>query len=87
MTFNETRTTQRWQPSARWLLLVPVLLVAGTLSATSTVVIPPQGFADIRARISVLHYIAEAPVFDAPEFGVSHAEEAHEMDPAQGEIK
>ena len=87
MTFNETRTTQRWQPSARWLLLDPVLLAAGTLSAISTVVIPSQGFADIREGISVLHFIAEAPVFDPPEFSVSHVEEAHEMASAQGVIE
>ena len=64
-----------------------MLLAAGTLSAISTVVIPPQVFADIRGGISVLHFIAEAPVFDPPEFGVSHVEEAHEMAPAQGEIE
>lgn len=87
MTFDETRTTQRWQPSARWLFLVPVILAAGTLSAILTVANPPQGFAEIRAGINVPHFIAETPVFDPPEFDAYHVEEAHEMAPAQGEIE
>ena len=68
MTFDETRTTQRWQPSARWLFLVPVLPAAGTLSAILTVANQLQGFADIRAGSSVPHFISEALVFDPPEF-------------------
>jgi hypothetical protein len=48
---------------------------------------PPQGFANIRTGISVPHFIAEATVFDPPEFGAYHVEEAHEMAPAQGEIE
>ena len=87
MTFDETRTTQRWQPSACWLFLVPVILAAGTLSAILTVTNPPQGFAEIRAGISVPHFIAETPVFDPPEFDAYHVEEAHEMATAQGEIE
>lgn len=87
MTFDETRTTQRWQPTTRWLFLVPVILAAGTLSAILTVANPPQGFAAIRAGISVPHFIAETPVFDPPEFDAYHVEEAHEMAPAQGEIE
>ena len=87
MTFDETRTTQRWQPSARWLFLVPVILAAGTLSAILTVANPPQGFAEIRAGISEPHFIAETPVFDPPEFDAYHVEEAHEMAPAQGKIE
>ena len=87
MTFDETRTTQRWQPSARWLFLVPVIRAAGTLSAILTVANPPQGFAEIRAGISVPHFIAETPVFDPPEFDAYHVEEAHEMATAQGEIE
>ena len=87
MTFDETRTTQRWQPSARWLFFVPAILAAGTLSVILTVANPPQGFAEIRAGISVPHFIAETPVFDPPEFDADHAKEAHEMAPAQGEIE
>ena len=68
MTFDEIRTTQRWQPSARWLFLVPVLLTAGMLSVILIVANPPQCFTDIRGGSSVPHFIAEAPVFDPPEF-------------------
>ena len=87
MTFDETRTTRGWRPSARWLFLIPVLLLAGTLSAILTVANPPHGFADIRAINSIPHFTSNAPVFDPPEFDAYHVEEAHEMAPVLGEIE
>jgi hypothetical protein len=87
MTFEDTRTTQKWQLSTRWLFLIPVLLAAGTLSAILTVANPPQGFADIRAGSGIPHFTSDAPVFNPPEFDAYHVEEAHEMAPGRGEIE
>lgn len=79
MTIDETRATESWRPSPRWLFLVPVLLIAGTLSAILTVANPPEGYADIRTGLHIPKFVAAAPEYDPPEFDAYHIEERHEM--------
>lgn len=87
MTYDETDISKGWRPSVRWLLLVPVLLLSGVLSAVLTVANPPAGFAEIRSEIGVPRFIADAPVYDPPEFDSYHVEEQHEMAFGEGEIE
>ena len=53
MTFQESANSVNWQPSPRWLLVVPALLFAGVLSAILTVANPPEGLANIGAGLGI----------------------------------
>ena len=53
MAFQESANTDNWQPSPRWLLVVPALLFAGVLSAILTVANPPEGVANISAGLGI----------------------------------
>ena len=53
MAFQESTNTDNWQPSPRWLLVVPALLFAGVLSAILTVANPPEGVANISAGLGI----------------------------------
>ena len=87
MTHNETDFPHGRRPSTRWLLLVPVLLFSGILSAVLTVANPPAGFADIRTQVNVPRFVSAAPIYDPPEFDSYHVEEQHETAFGEGEIE
>ena len=53
MTFQESANSVNWQPSPRWLLVVPALLFAGVLLAILTVANPPEGVANISAGLGI----------------------------------
>ena len=53
MTFQKSANSVNWQPSPRWLLVVPALIFAGVLSAILTVANPPEGLADIGAGFGI----------------------------------
>ena len=53
MTVQESASTDNWQPSPRWLLVLPALLFAGVLSAILTVANPPEGIANISAGLGI----------------------------------
>ena len=87
MTFEETGRRSGSRLSPRWLILVPVLLFAGTVSAILTVANPPEGVAEVRYEFRVPTFVNAAPVYDPPEFDAYYEEEYSERAGAEGEIE
>jgi len=93
MTFQESANTENWRPSPRWLLVVPALLFAGTLSAVLTVANPPEGVANISAGLGISDFsrpgisgYSHAPSeFDSVE--VLYYEQEGEIADESGEIE
>ncbi len=89
MTLEDSKEPKRWNISPHWMLLVPVLLIAGALSAILTVANPPAGNAKISAGLGTPSFARDsddAPEFNPPAFDAYHVEEAYSGDIDIGEI-
>lgn len=93
MTVRESANTDNWQPSPRWLLVVPALLFAGVLSAILTVANPPEGVANIGDGLGIFNfshpgisgYSHTPSEFDS--IGVLYDEQKGEIGDESGEIE